>query len=182
MNHKRLKRWVEASQCLAKIEAFMVPIVQYLGRLDIKLIEGDKKFLSLSLKERGTIDESSKLTDRFTLSYLWILGVYELIRTLTQRSKNNNLWDENLVQEIENFKRTIARLRMPLAKMEPAKKHKNTDSAIAYPYIHKRNGISWRVSQSKYIPRKEISENFLLLLERIKKNLTTQSNEWRYDP
>lgn len=170
MNNNRLKRWVDSSHCLAKIEAFMVPTVQYLGRLDIKLIEDDKKFLSLSLKERGTIDESSKLMDRLTLSYLWILGVYELIRTLAQRSKNINLWNEALIQEIEKLKRDIARLRMPLAKMEPANRHKNTDSAIAYPYVHKTDGISWRVSQDKYITRKEVSENFLSLLEKIKEN------------
>ncbi len=169
MNNNRLKRWVDSSHCLAKIEDFMVSTVQYLGRLDIKLTEDDKKFLSLSLKERGTIAESLKLTERLTISYLWILGVYELIRTIAQRSNNTNLWNEALIQEIKEFKNDIARLRMPLAKMEPSEKH-NTDYAIAYPYIHKTDGISWRVSQDKYITRKEISENFLSLLEKIKEN------------
>jgi len=173
MEQKRFANWVKASHGLSKIEPFMIPVAQGLGNLDAKLIVEDDRYLKLPQTSRDTIEESMKLTERFTLSYLWVLGTYELVRTLTQRCRENgNLLGENLVQEIIKLKQDIERLRIPLAKMEPSRQHRKTDAPIAYPTIHNEFGISWRVSQNTYITRREISDNFLSLLEQIRQNDT----------
>ncbi|GAH80817.1 unnamed protein product, partial [marine sediment metagenome] len=83
MEQKRFAKWVKASHGLSKIEPFMIPVAQGLGNLDAKLIVEDDRYLKLPQASRDTIEESMKLTERFILSYLWVLGIYELVRTLT---------------------------------------------------------------------------------------------------
>ena len=163
----RLNKWITYSHKLAKIEPFMVPVVQGLGRLDVKIINYEDRFIKV-LIEKPTIEDSLQLTDCFTYSYLWVLGTYEIIRTMDQRcGENANLLDRNLNNSIKNLKYKFERIRIPLAKMEPAKRHKDTDSRIAYPALHPDLGISWRISEKEYIARRELSDDFLSLIEKL---------------
>ncbi len=67
----------------------MVIVVQGLGRLDVSLREGDRLFLASFEENRNSVVESWKLSERFTLSYLWVLGAYELVRAICQRIREN---------------------------------------------------------------------------------------------
>ncbi len=163
----RLNKWITYSHNLAKIEQFMIPVVQGLGRLDVRIINYEDRFIKV-LIEKPTIDDSLQLTDCFTYSYLWVLGAYEIIRTMDQRcGENANLLDLNLNTSIKELKYKFERIRIPLAKMEPAKRHKDTDSQIAYPALHPDLGISWRISEKEYIVRVELSDNFLNILKKL---------------
>jgi hypothetical protein len=165
MAQDRLERWVKASHRLKQIEPFMIVYLQGLGHLDCELISGDEHFCQ-HLDNHATIEESFRLTHRFTLSYLWVLGAYELVRTLDERcTKNHALIDTTLKQHVQDFKGKIARLRMPLAKMQPARKHPN-DSPIAYPGIHQELGIAWHIGKNTFITRRELSNDFLDLIEK----------------
>ena len=169
----RLNNWINCSIKLGKIDPFMVPILQGLGRLDIKLIGYEDEFLKLEPSKKETeekIMDSIRLTESFTYSYLWVLGAYELIRTIDQRCReDSNLLGENLNNKFKELKHKFERIRIPLAKMEPARRHKDTDSRIAYPYIKVNSGnrISWRISEKEYIVRKELSDDFLGVLEEL---------------
>ena len=168
MDMERNKRWINVSLSLGKIEAFFVPTIQGLGRLDSELIVEDDRFCELSLEEVSTIDESLRLTDRFTYSYLWVLGLYELVRTLDDRCRNNfKFLGSDLNDKVKELKNKIGRLRVPLAKMEPSKKYEKIDSPIAYPAIHRTFGISWHISNMVYISRRELSDDTLSLFEEI---------------
>ena len=101
IDYERLSRWVKASVNLSGGDAFMMPVVQGVGPLDSLLIPADEHFNQLSQKERETIEESMLLTDRFTLSYLWILGAYELIGTLDQRYRENSRSDDHATRTRE---------------------------------------------------------------------------------
>jgi hypothetical protein len=163
MNNQRLKKWIEASIGLSHIEPFMMPVLQGLGSLDCQLIQQDERFLRLPENQRATIHEATMLTERFTLSYLWVLGIYELIRTLDQKCHaNKNLLDEPLCKRIHTLKHQIERLRIPLAKMEPAKRSPK-DSSIAYPAISRDHGIAWQIAANVFISRREISDAMLQL-------------------
>ena len=72
-----------------------------------------------------------------------------------------------LNHDIKNLKYEFERIRIPLAKMEPARRHADTDSKIAYPALNSNFGISWRVSEEKYVVRRELSDNLLILIESI---------------
>ena len=171
MEHERYVRWVNSSHALGRIEPFLIPVIQGLGRLDVSLIIGDKRFAELHEETRNTIEEATNLTDRITYSYLWVLGSYELIRTLDQRCRENpRLLDNHLANKINETKQSFERLRIPLAKLEPSRRHRDTDSPIAYPAIHERMGISWHVS-NVFISRRELSDALLALFEEIANTL-----------
>ena len=125
----RFERWIKASHKVAHIETFMVPNIQGLGQLDEKLIVYENEFLPQSSLPQ---DEETALnfSEHLTLSYLWVLGVYEIVRSINQKIGNTNS-DEKL----KKLKNLFTRLRVPLAKYEPAKYHKATDSKIAYPIL-----------------------------------------------
>ncbi len=177
MEGNRYQRWVHSSHGLAKIggpaKEALVWVVQKLGRLDCQLISEDERFRRLSQEEKETIEESILLTDRDTLSYLWVLGAYELVRTLDQRCRDDKtLLPDNLANRIRKLKHRIARLRIPLAKMEPAKKYRG-DDPIAWPAIHPEHGTAWRVAPDTFITRRQISDDLLELVEAIRNSQET---------
>jgi len=55
-----------------------------------------------------------------SLIWLWVLGAYEIVRTMDQAKK---CFSERLNQELRGLKKVLANVRMPAAKMEkPGKK------------------------------------------------------------
>jgi hypothetical protein len=163
----RLERWVQASFATAAFEQFMVVVVQGLGRLDVSLVEGDQLFLADFERNRNSVAESLKLNERSTLSYLWVLGAYELVRTICQRFKEaRGTFSEEVATSFEKLKREFNRLRVPLAKMEPASAHKSTDSHIAFPALHPTKGVAWQVAPNVFITRQDLADGLLATLEQ----------------
>jgi hypothetical protein len=165
----RIKKWVDLSYSVQKIDQWFIPTIQGLGRLDVELICLDRKYSSTTDEdERRAAFTGEDLNTRFTLSYLWVLGSYEWIRTLDKRCcLNPRVLNKELNGKIHEMRLRIERLRIPLAKMEPARRHAGTDAAIAYPSLHRNLGISWRVSAAEYICRREISDDIIAILEEI---------------
>ena len=85
MPDDRFQRWVDASSVAGAVEPFMIPLVQGLGRFDCHLINEDARFAALNQEQSSSLHESTRLADRLTLSYFWVLAAYELVRTLDQR-------------------------------------------------------------------------------------------------
>jgi hypothetical protein len=56
----------------------MIPLVQGLGRFDWHLINEDARFAALNQEQTSSLHESTRLADRLTLSYFWVLAAYEL--------------------------------------------------------------------------------------------------------
>jgi len=147
----------------------MIPVLQGLGRLDCQLIAEDLRFLQLTQEARATIRESLRLTDHFTISYLWVLGAYELVRTLDQRCDPDvSLHGTELTHRVRSLKHRMERLRVPLAKMEPAKRYPG-DSPIAYPGISSQFGVAWQLAANTFVSRRELSDALLQLAEDIRR-------------
>jgi hypothetical protein len=120
--------------------------------------------------------ERTLLTDRVTLSYFWVLAAYELVRTLDQRWRTGatTLPDE-FGSRITVLKRRMERLRIPLVKLETARRFP-TDSAFAYPTITRDFGVAWHIAQDTYVTRRELSDqllNFLADLEKRQRSKKT---------
>lgn len=106
VENDRWKKWVEVSHIFRQINQWFSIIIQGLGRLDCELIYEDNLFLSLSKNDQETITESFKLSGRYTHSYLWVLGLYELIRTLDQKSTEAHSYLTGSIKgEIKELKR-----------------------------------------------------------------------------
>lgn len=163
-DHLRYEEWVKVSLTTAQFDKHFMSLIQQLGRIDTKLVEEDKEYLAKPKDKRETDDE---LGDRITLSYLWVIGTYESIRTMAQRIKDRSAAvSEDLENQFYLVRDYFNRIRVPLAKMEPSKKHKDTDSHIAYPGVHKEYGISWKLNEDTIITRIELSDMFLDLLKK----------------
>jgi len=168
MDTERFNRWVRASRVADKIQPFMIVALQGLGRLDSQLVEQGGSWLEQTNNSTAAIAKSVLLNETFTLSYLWVLGAYELIRTICQRCHvYRKTLGESLCDRLYSLKGDFERLRIPLAKMEPARKYKQTDYPIAYPALHRDLGISWKISENVFISRRELSDSLLSLLEDI---------------
>ena len=176
MPEDRFKRWIDASSAAGAIEPFMIPLVQGLGRFDCHLIREDARFAALNQEESSSFDEGRRLTDRVTLSYFWVLAVYELVRTLDQRWRTGatTLPDE-FSSRVAALKRRMERLRIPLAKMATPRRFP-TDSTIAYPTVSRDFGIAWHVAQDTYITRRELSDQLLDFLAELKKHQTPRKS------
>ncbi len=167
MEEQRYSRWVNSSYALAGVETFFIVILaQQLGKLDVNLIIEDKRFFDLPQASRESIEEADRLNDRFVLSYLWVLGSYELIRTWRNRVKDRI--DPTTYSRIDDVYEKFRRVRIPLAKMEAAKGYETIDSSIAFPALHKDLGISWQLSETTYVSRRELSDSLLGLLESMR--------------
>lgn len=163
---EREERWIKVSVGLMRFEPEMMPLVQQLGRLDVRLIVADERWGRIMRDKGARVENSEALHEHITQSYLWVLGAYEAIRTLSQMMKGGK--EKNPVEVADLFQRTkkrFARIRMPLAKMEAASGFESEDGHIAYPGLHQQNGVAWQLNEGTIISRRELSDAFLESLE-----------------
>ncbi len=157
----RYHQWIGLSIKAGKYETYLMPYVQGLGRLDLRLISEGIELLS-KINNNSSPEEAFKLTDQFTLSHLWVLGAYEVIRTLCDFAKNNQeRYGKKEYEKIKEAKHFFERLRVPLAKLEPNWRHKDTDFRVAYPVLNLDDGIAWAVNEKTIITRMQLSNLFL---------------------
>lgn len=134
-----------------------------LGFLDEGLTEIDQRYVAgegYIFPDSGIMAFNAHLTQ----SYLWVLGAYEIVRVLHERSRIAGIVRD---RRLEGLYRAFTRLRVPLAKFEPAGKHKETDGHIAFPVLNSRYGLAWQVAEDKFIARGELSDSFLEYLESL---------------
>jgi hypothetical protein len=164
----RNERWLKVSIGLGRFEQQMWPLVLQLGRLDTRLIQADETWPDRFFQSNLSDEDSSALHEHITLSYLWVLGAYEFIRTLCDRVKMDD--QEKTPEEVRNIlleaKRRFARVREPLAKMEPASKFATEDGPIAYPGLKPGAGVAWQLNPNTIVTRRELSDDLLQALER----------------
>ena len=172
MNGDRYSQWIHASHAaggLDQYRAFMVAAIHGLARLDCKLVAADEQFLQLTEQQRATIAVSLELSEHLTLSYLWVLGAYEILRTLDQRTREAFAGTPSLAAErITATKHLFERVRIPLAKFEASRHHPN-DNPIAYPAIS-THGVAWQVADDTFISRRQLADTFLSLLSALRED------------
>lgn len=138
----RIERWVKGSIGLARFEPYLVSLVQDIGQLDTNLCARRDP------EQQNALHDFEFIQSHRTQSYLWGLGAYEILRTLSQRIREGQSDDPSEVAERIKYARDrFARVRVPLAKFE-AGRHKATDNHIAYPGVDLTYGIAWEVNEN----------------------------------
>ncbi len=100
--------------------------------------------------------------------YLWVLGVYEIVRSIDQRCRTTpELVDDAAARIVRSAKHGFERLRVPLAKFEAARRFRDTDSTIAFPALQPEHGIAWRISENVFIASRELSDCFMYTLRAL---------------
>ena len=164
--------WIGKDRKLAGIPGLFHQ-AQRLGRFDVEL-DHEENLVAQAIKLQKTPgatlpDAALILPDRHIYqSYLWVLSAYEIIRTVDQAcSKDNTIYGAALSQQIKDYKHEIERLRIPLAKVEAAKRHPS-DFPLAYPLLISDRQVAWQVNATTNISRKQLAENLLALLEKLR--------------
>jgi hypothetical protein len=168
---ERYASWIRASVGAGAIDAFFTPTIQGLGRLDCEILSEDQRFRMLHQKRRESVEESTLLTRRFTLSYLWVLGSFENLRTIHERMKDNrDKFPDSVKQRANRVKKEFVKIRSPLAKMKPINPHGEANSPIAYPALGPDQGAAWLIGHQTFISRLDLSNLFLEFLEDLWKS------------
>lgn len=182
MTLDRYTRWVRASHALARIEQSLPSTVQWLGRLDVQHIQEDQRYLDLSEQLKATDVEIRRFSDHYTMSYLWVLESYKVLRAIYKQGRSTaELLPSAVCQLIRDTEQLFERVRIPLAKLKTAGKNKTADSHIFSPALNRELGIGWQVSPDAFITRRELSDAFLNVVERIQQSAQKAETEFQTD-
>lgn len=177
--HTLWEQWTTSSLALSKVEPlqFLIPITQGLGKIDVELREWEVE----NLKDQSTRPNRPfelkmlEFNDKVIQSHLWVLGIYEVIRTLSQKAKNNpQIFGDVINEKIAKTKHDLEIIRIPLAKLEPRRLKDCT--ALALPVVFPDLGLGWRINSKVPEPeiaisRQELADEVLELLTCMKKSL-----------
>jgi len=173
----RLGKWIKISHQISYGNAVLAHTIQSLGSYDLELIEradaiipGFIDYIDTSNRGPRTVEENYLLDKLISLSRLWVLGAYEDLRTshTFALEKARISTDEKFrvkAERIKNVKIIFERIRIPLAKHEPSKRHRETDSQLALPVIDKSLGLAWKINDNLVLSRRELADAFLGLYE-----------------
>jgi hypothetical protein len=168
MHSQRYQRWLSASRALLFIEEALFFTVQALGRIDSQLYERDIRYRQIRVNNDGSDNEWKEINESVALSYLWVLGAYEVIRTLDQRFREGGANSERQRALSTPVKRQFARVRIPLAKLEAPKHQTSTGRSIAHPALTSTHGLGWVLAPGEEVARTELSDLFLSFLEQLR--------------
>lgn len=127
MANNRQNRWVNGALPIRKVNELLTVYIQGLGRIDCKLVENEKAYLSFR-RDNPTLTDSNasefgKMTiqrnDDTVLAQLWVMGCYEILRTLDEwirieRKMNNT----ETAKTANDAKKVFERVRIPLTKLK----------------------------------------------------------------
>lgn len=161
-------RWVKAS-FQANLNPHTVHTIQGLGALEIEL-EAEEFKLSRVMNDKGveTKDHAIPLSRLLNLSRLWLLGAYEIVRLIDQRLRELDI-ENPATLRLKDYKKTIARYRMPLAKLE--RQGKPYEELIAWPFTFGSGEVGWQIDHEAY-SRKMLAYELLVALEHLRKSNT----------
>lgn len=154
--HEQQSMWVSISHTLGSLFPGKAPeqmgcvmTIQKLARFEMEIIKKDTLFWINRL--RKIPEQPLELDNILTHSYLWVLGAYEILRTLAEQTKHPRLI---------HAKRAFARIRMPLAKLKASEKYSEKDFNFPFP-ITQGPCIGWAVNEKDIVLREALSMEFL---------------------
>lgn len=156
-------RWRDAAWSLAGIFPPILIVVQSLGRVDQQPRATDREIGPFAARHEDP--PLLDLTLHYAQSYLWVLGAYEITRTV---ASHQPLFSPNDYKSILSLKNSFARLRMPLAKLEPARRHQATDYVYPQPAFGYGRGAEWEVSPGALISRSHLADSLLDVFSNIR--------------
>jgi hypothetical protein len=143
IRHPAMKYLVRFQQCL--INPTEEQIVErdplsafsnYLsGRVNVLCAFADEIIENLDKGFSAARIHGEWVTRAESLMWLWLLGAYEVVRTMYQAKQ---CFSERLAQDLQNLKKQLAAARMPAAKMEKPGKNQ--------PVTSNRSACGWDVS------------------------------------
>jgi hypothetical protein len=166
---QRLTRWTKVSHFLPITDIWLTSFLQGAGWLDIDLL-GQLPVIEEIYKRQQltptpvTDAEIIRFNSHIYQNFLWVLAAYEFIRTLDQACDRATGIPLTRKKSIKVLKHKMERIRMPLAKLEPANRYP-ADFRVALPTWQPGKGVGWFVDQTVLILRVDLSDAMLSTLE-----------------
>ena len=178
MGKDRFSEWIEGSGGLRFIDMLLIGNAQGLGLLDIELI---KEFPEIKFISNLEEDRLKKLR-HITLSELWVLGAYELIRTIDEIVSARR--DEISVEVIRKIKENLTlftEVRVPLAKFQKSGYKKLFSGVSSKCEFDENMGLGWKIIfsdkkkfETKIFYRKDLSNSLLELLKFMAEDISAK--------
>jgi hypothetical protein len=171
VKNDRHMEWIENSHGLMHVEMLLVGNAQGLGLLDVELIE---EFPKLKVNSKLEKYRLTKLR-HITLSELWFMGVYELIRLLGEMMPKRKMFSEKTKIKLKETLKEFTEVRVPLVKFQDWGK-KELYSGVSTPTFDSVKGFGWKIHYSrknvetKIFYRRDLSDSFLELLRLMKED------------
>jgi hypothetical protein len=137
------------------------------GRVHVLLAVGDEIIENLDHGFLGKSVKGGRVERADSLMWLWILGAYEVVRTMCQAK---TCFSERAMSQLTQLKSTLAAVRMPAAKMEKA--------GEKIPVTSSRSPSGWDVANRDLLvsdpdSKPDVSARFLLLeFDRVFSSIT----------
>jgi hypothetical protein len=157
---ERYRRWINCSFVFQSIRQIYFNIL-YLSKIDIKIIYQESLAPSKIL-----LLHSHELEEQVYLSQMWVLGAFEVVRTIDQWNREGNYFSSKTHIPIKNIKKKLELVRVPLTKLEAPHRAPSQLSTIL-PARHPELGMSWLVDfdPDVWISRRELSDQMLETFE-----------------
>jgi hypothetical protein len=166
-NDERAKLWEQKCLNLIKIGGQFPAIVRALGRLDSFLRKESRS--AVGDLEETEFPNLSVIEDYLALSQLWVFGAYELLRSIDQKlSEGDFALPMTTSAKVKEMKMRFARIRVPLAKLEPANRFRLVDEVPKGACVvssAKEKGWCWQLNANTYVWRHDLGDELLSLLD-----------------
>ncbi|MDP3026753.1 MAG: hypothetical protein Q8N63_03525 [Nanoarchaeota archaeon] len=180
MEENRYSEWVKNSSGVRFVDILLIGNVQGLGLIDVELI---KEFPEIKIDSKLQEDLLKKLR-HITLSELWVMGSYELIRLMKEIVlRDKDIFSNETKIKIKELLSTFTEIRIPLAKFQE-RGNNRLYSGVTIPKFDSVKGIGWEIIISnkkgvntKIIYRKDLGDGFLELLRLFNKDINTKSKK-----
>ena len=139
--------------------------------MDVELIE---EFPKLKINSQLDDDRLRKLR-HITLSELWIMGTYELIRLIGDINKNRNFITGNAKEKLKEVLTIFTEVRIPLTKFQKQGEKRLYSKIATKNLFDSDKGVGWNFyggKKEEVFYRKDLGDLFLELLKEIKNDFS----------
>ena len=165
--HMRNAEWTQLSHRLERFELFMAIFTQNLGHRDHDLSVREYEYARNRAAGRAS-EDSVDLTKLWLDACMFVMCLYEVVRSMDERIREDaELSRSPAAQICRETKQLFERVRIPLAKFQPAKRHQSTDYAVAVPGMAEDRSVAWEVADGVVISRRTLSGAFLEALRAL---------------
>ena len=136
---------------------------------------------SLFYEDKNSLKiDGQKFNEIYGLFWLWILGAYEIVRTMCQRK---SCFKEEVYDKLDIYKRKISAIRMPFAKQEIARTNKTISNEASISGIHQETkDLSFTIGDNIFYMRETMCD-FIEIISSISiDDINRDLRDWVKEP
>lgn len=115
----------------------------------------------------------TQLTIHTHESHLWVLGMYEIIRSISEIVRKDTASFPNSHKKLAEVKKKFTAIRIPLAKFQKVGDKKS--KTFAYPVLNSTYGIGWQLEDQSFYIRQQLAKETKELLRLLHIDITNRS-------